>query len=87
MKNQNTNNIKLKTGLIIQEARNGKHMSPKKLLCELDEYGISLSMDALKSYETGRINIPSATLFVIAHILDLDLNSLKSAIGNELKKI
>lgn len=83
----NSNNILLNVGSNIKKAREKKNITQVELIHELYDYGIRLSHDSIISYELGRTNIPSATLFVLACILDMDLNSLKSAIGNELKKI
>lgn len=88
MTNPNVYQIEIEVGKAIRAARKEKKMSPKALLYALEEYGISLSEHALISYEVGgRINIPSATLLVIAVILDLDLNSLVTKIKDVLKKV
>lgn len=72
------------TGLAIYKAREGK-MTHTKLSEQLESFGISLSIDTLQRYESGRINIPSVNLFIIAHILGMDMNELYNEIRSIIK--
>lgn len=72
------------TGLAIYKAREGK-MTHAKLSEQLESFGISLSIDTLQRYESGRINIPSVNLFIIAHILGMDMNELYNEIRSIIK--
>ncbi len=86
IKEQNKKHILLKLGNEIRNAREKKHISQVKLSHELYDYGFSVSVDSIISYELGRVNIPSAALFIIAAILDMDLIVVRKNLLEELKK-
>ena len=87
IKEHNRDEVLLKLGNGIREAREKKHISRVTLTHILYVYGFNVSNDTLISYELGRVNIPSATLFIITCILDMDLTALMKDIRKTLKKI
>lgn len=87
VKEHNRNEVLLKLGNGIREAREKKHISQVTLTLMLYDYGFKVSKDTIISYELGRVNIPSATLFIITTILDMDLTALMKDLGKTLNKI
>ena len=85
-KRKNQKHILLKLGSEIRAAREKKHISQVMLSLDLYDYGFPVSTASIISYELGRVNIPSATLFAIAVILDMDLTALKQNLLKELKR-
>ena len=68
-------------GSTLKTAMDTMNYSNDSLLGELyNKFGICLSDDTLKSYKSGKRNMPSTTAFAIAIILEIDLE-------NFLKKI
>lgn len=77
IKKTNKKSILLNVGMKLRAAREKKRLSQVSLTHKLYAFGFYVSVDSIISYELGRVQIPLATLLVIATILDMDLNTLK----------
>lgn len=73
-------NILLYLGSELQKKRSEKGYSRSDLCDELAKYGLFLSEDTIKTYESGKRNMKASTLIILMHILKLDLGKLLSEI-------
>lgn len=88
MKREIIENAVFELGREIQKAREEKNLSRVGLSVMLSiDYGVSVGEDTIKKYELGSRQIPAGKLLLIAHILDMDLNSLYRSIKFECYRL